>query len=170
MSQDDNKRARDADHLVNGMNDLANEDPDLKLAGLSLWVLTRPVSNPGDDWDGNWLDIRARVEAPGAWVEACGPFLRTDDLASFADQLERVQRDLTGDAELACLEPKLNIKIRCGAMRHIDAVISITPDHLAQSHRFTFEMDQSYLAPVLRDCRLILKRFSATGKNLDASP
>lgn len=145
------------------MNDTIADEPDLKLAGLSLWVLARQFPDADDYSDGNWLDILARVEAPGAFVEARGPFLRTYELAAFAEQLERVQHDLTGEAELACLEPNLNVKIRGGSMGHIEVVISITPDHLAQSHKFTFEIDQSYLAPLLRECKRILKRLAVVG-------
>src|SRR5262249_19116286 len=45
-------------------------EPDLKLDGFSLWVLGRQFPGANDHWDGNWLNVRARVEAPGALVEA----------------------------------------------------------------------------------------------------
>ncbi len=139
------------------------EEPDLKLAGLSLWVLARQYPDSADYWDGNWLDVVARVEASGAFVETRGSFLRNDELAAFVVQLERVQRDLTGDAELACMEPNLHVKVRCVSMGRIEMVISITPDHRAQSHAFTFEIDQSYLTSTLRECRRILARLPVVG-------
>ncbi len=139
------------------------EEPDLKLAGFSLWVRSRQYPHCDDYWDGNWLDVVARVEAPGSFVEAAGPFLRNDELVAFAAQLEVVQRDLTGEAELACMEPNLNMKVRCGSLGHMEAVISITPDNLTQSHELTLDIDQTYLAPVLRSCRRILQRFPIIG-------
>lgn len=145
------------------MDDVHAEEPDLKLAGLSLWVRSRQFPDCEDYWDGNWLNIFARVEASGSFVEVSGPFLRNDELAAFAAQLESVQRDLTGEAKLACMEPNLNAKVRCGSLGHIEVVIAITPDHLAQSHEFTFGIDQSYLAPVLRGCRRILERVPVIG-------
>ena len=48
------------------------EEPDLTLAGLSIWARSREFSESDDHWDGNWIDIRARVEAPGAFVETSG--------------------------------------------------------------------------------------------------
>ena len=145
------------------MNDVAVEEPDLKLAGLSLWARSREFPLSADYWDGNWLNVFVRVEAQGALVEASGPFLRNDELAMFAEKLELVQRDLTGEAELACMEPNLNVKVRCGSLGRVEAKVSITPDHLAQSHEFTFEIDQSYLAEVLRGCRRILAQMPVIG-------
>ena len=47
-------------------------DPNLKLEGLSIWALARQFPNSEDYWDGNWITIHARVEAPGARVDAQG--------------------------------------------------------------------------------------------------
>jgi hypothetical protein len=44
------------------------DQPDLQLAGLSLWVLQFPGAE-NDYWHENWLNVRVRVEAPGAIVE-----------------------------------------------------------------------------------------------------
>lgn len=144
------------------MKQLINE-PDLKFAGLSLWVRSREFPDIVEYWDGNWLDIMCRVESHGAFVEFAGPFLRTDELAAFSKQLAGIQKDLIGEAELECMEPNLNIKVQCKALGHLDVVISITPDNLTQSHVFTFEVDQSYLTSVLSDCKRILKAFPIVG-------
>src|SRR5262245_58281939 len=56
--------------LPEGRMDLV--EPDLKLGGFSLWVFGRQFPDANDYWDGNWLNVRARVEAPGALVEAPG--------------------------------------------------------------------------------------------------
>jgi hypothetical protein len=57
---------------------------DLKLGGFSLWVLGRQFPNAEDYWDGNWLSLRALVEAPGAMVRAEGPLVLAQELARFA--------------------------------------------------------------------------------------
>ncbi len=46
--------------------------PDLKLGGFSLWVLGRQFPDATDYWDGSWFNVRARIEAPGAVVQAQG--------------------------------------------------------------------------------------------------
>jgi hypothetical protein len=134
-------------------------EPDLKLAGFSLWVLGHQFPAATDYWDGNWLNVRARVEAPGSTVEARGAFLSAPELASFAEQLESLNAALVGEARLRCLEPNLKIAIRCGSLGHVAVEIVLTPNHMTQSHEFKFDLDQSYLGPLLDGCRSVLLRW-----------
>ena len=134
-------------------------DPDLKLAGLSLWALSRQFPTSDDYWDSNWLSVRASVEAPGAFIEVSGPWLRTDAIARFKEQLAALDRELGGTAELSCVEPALNVKVVCGKLGHIEVTIEITPDHMTQLHRFMFAIDQTNLTGAMAGCRRILERF-----------
>lgn len=143
-------------------------EPDICLAGLSLWVGSREFEALDDYWDGNWLVVRGRVEAPGAVVEAKGSWLRSDEIERFADKLMTLHRDLKGSAELQCLEPTLNAKVVCGARGQIEVIVEFTPDHLTQSHRFEFAIDQSYLVATLQGCQRVLERFPVRGVPTDA--
>jgi hypothetical protein len=138
-------------------------EPDLKLAGLSLWALRRQFFGANDYWDGNWLNIRAYVEAQGACVEIDGPWLRTDEVSMFAEQLAALYRDVKGTAELACMEPALRAKIVCGTLGHLTVTIDITPDHMTQSHRFVFSIDQTYIPHALSACKRLLERYPVIG-------
>jgi hypothetical protein len=139
------------------------EEPDLKLAGLSLWVFGRQFPDANDYWDGNWINIRARVEASGAFVEALGALVHISELESFVKELEVLDATLAGEASLQCMEPNLGVTIRSESLGHMTATISITPDHMRQSHSFIFELDQSYLKSVLTGCKSILSRFPPRG-------
>lgn len=141
------------------------EEPDLKLAGLSLWATAREFEGSDDFWDGNWLSVRARVEASGAYVETIGPWVRNDELARFSDQLAIVVRDLKGTAELDCIEPMLSAKVEIGARGEVTVTVEITPNHLTQRHWFEFAIDQSYLTETLSGCRRLLKRFPVRGES-----
>lgn len=134
-------------------------EPDIKLAGLSLWARSREFPGSDDYWDGNWIDVVAFVDAPGAHVEIRGPYLRSDELAAFREQLAALYSDLKGTADLDCIEPALKVRVACGSLGHIEVVVDITPDHLRQSHHFVFEIDQSYLATTLAGCARVLARF-----------
>ncbi|MGT2438730.1 WapI family immunity protein [Bradyrhizobium betae] len=134
-------------------------EPDLKLGGFSLWVFGRQFPNATDYWDGNWLNVRARIEAPGAVVQAQGSFVFAPDLASFTQQLETLYAALAGEARLRSLEPNLEITIQCGTGGHVAAKFMITPDHMTQSHEFEFYLDQTYLGPLLDGCRNVLLRW-----------
>jgi len=134
-------------------------EPDLKLAGLSLWALAREFPDSDDHWDRNGIDVAAIVEAPGAHVEIRGPYLRSDELAAFREQIAALHVELKGSAKLNCIEPALNITITCDPLGHVEVVVDITPNHLSQSHQFVFAIDQSYLATALSGCQRVLSRF-----------
>ncbi|WP_032900811.1 WapI family immunity protein [Mesorhizobium ciceri] len=134
-------------------------EPDIKLTGLSLWAMAREFPDSDDYWDGNWIHILARVDASGAQVEVQGPYIRSDELKKFYDQLATLYRDLRGSAELQCMEPALRAKVTCSSRGQIEVIVDITPDHLSQSHHFVFGIDQSHLGATLAGCRRVLELF-----------
>ena len=138
---------------------------DLKLAGLSLWVLGHQFPALDDFWDGNWLNVLVRVDAPGAFVEARGPIVHASELELFARELEVLNRELNGEAGLHCMEPNLRVTIRGESLGHATATIAISPDHMTQSHEFIFRIDQSYLKPAVSALNDILSRFPLRGTN-----
>jgi hypothetical protein len=140
-----------------------NSEPDIKLAGLSLWVVSRQFPECDDYWDGNWLNVLVRVEANRATVSASGPIIRIDELAAFHNELSILHRDLTGVAELHCIEPGLGLKVSCSHTGQVEVVIDVTPDHLTQSHQFQFSVDQSYLISILEDSANILSAYPQRG-------
>jgi len=148
---------------------MLDPSPDLKLAGLALWIVGREFEQGVDYWDANWLYVRARVEMPGACVEAEGTWLRADELESFADQLEVALRDLRGSAELLCMEPHLGVTVKIGTRGDATATVDLTPDLINQSHQFVFDIDQSYLAETLAGCQRIISRFPVRGVRPSAS-
>jgi hypothetical protein len=138
---------------------MKSTEPNLKLAGLSLWVLGRQFPEAQDFWDGNWLNVQARVQAAGASVEARGAFVRTTEIAKFVEELEVLNANLVGEAALRCLEPTLRIVIRGDARGHATAQVMITPDHMTQSHEFRFDFDQTYFGLLLDGCRNVLSNW-----------
>jgi hypothetical protein len=46
---------------------------------------------------------------------------------------------------------------------HLEGEVEITPDHLSQFHRFTLDLDQSYLRALIASCDAILERFPIVG-------
>jgi hypothetical protein len=139
------------------------EEPDIRLAGFSLWVFGYQFPDQNDFWDGNWLNVRARVAVPNATVEAQGSIVRTSDLKSFVDEVETLRGALLGEAHLRSLEPNLDMVIHGDSLGHMTVTIRITPYHMAQSHKFLFGIDQTYLGPLLANCKVILSRFPVRG-------
>jgi hypothetical protein len=139
------------------------DEPDIKFGPFSLWVFNRQFPNCDDYWDGNWLAARAEVNASCAWVRAEGPIIHLAEIARFLQELERLQREVKGTAQLKCIEPNLNIAIEADSLGHLEVEVSITPDHLHQKHRFNFSLDQTYVPPVVTACRQLLSRYPIKG-------
>jgi len=139
------------------------EEPDLQLAGLSLWVLGRQFPDQNEYWDGNWLNVRVRVEAPGAVVEAHGPIIHAPELESFVNELDLLEATLAGGASLKCTEPNLDVALQAESLGHVAVTINITPEHMTQLHEFSFSIDQTYLKPVIAKCRKILSDYPIKG-------
>lgn len=139
------------------------DEPDLCLGGLSLWIHRRQYPDAADYWDGNWLYSRAVMEGPGARVEIRGPFLHGSEIASFARELAQLDETLQGEARLGRIEPQLEVIMRIDGLGHVAVTVDITPDPLSQAHRFEFELDQTYVAPLRTSCRTILERFPIKG-------
>lgn len=138
-------------------------EPDLRLGGLSIWVDGRQFPDASDYWDGNWLVVRARMEAPGATVQCEGPMLMASDLERFRNELVSVSTTLAGEATLASLEPELTVKLKVQRLGQVAGEVTITPEHLNQSHWFTLDLDQSYLPAVIASCDALLERFPVLG-------
>ena len=139
------------------------DEPALRLGGLSIWVDGKQFPAVADYHDGNWLNVRARMEAPGATVRCAGSILMATDVDQFRRELESLSATLSGEATLSSFEPELKVTVKGQQLGRMEAEVEITPDHLSQFHRFTLELDQSYLPALIAGCEAILERFPVVG-------
>ncbi len=63
-------------------------------------------------------------------------------------------------------EPFVSVMFTAGLLGHIAIEVPVTPDHLNQRHWFRFEIDQSYLPPLVRQCRAVLAAYPIRGVRL----
>lgn len=105
-------------------------EPDLKVAGLQLWVLGRQFPESDDCYDGNWLCVTAHCGAPGARVWAEGAIVMVTDIADFGDECAAMLRSEVQSATLAPFEPDLKVRSRAPTAWATSA--RITPDHLCK--------------------------------------
>jgi hypothetical protein len=132
---------------------------DLCCGLLSIWIVGRQFPDATDYWDGNWLNVVAHCSDGGASVTVNGTILHLGEIAAWLKDLTKMSDLLGGTAELPAIEPNLKLKLICDHLGHIQAECWITPDHLKQQHRFTFEIDQSYLPGLIGECNTILQRY-----------
>ena len=139
-------------------------DPDLKVAGFQLWVHGRQFPDSTDYDDGNWLRVTAYCGASGASVWAQGAILMVTDIAGFGTQCAAMLGRDGKSAALDPFEPELKVTLEtAGPLGHVRARVEITPDHLAQAHRFEFEVGQSYLPGIIQQCSAIVREYSIRG-------
>ena len=81
------------------------------------------------------------------------------DIAGFGDQCAAMHSGDGQSAALDPLEPELKVSLEIAdSLGHVRVQVEITPDHLAQAHRFEFEVDQSYLPGIIQENSAMLKK------------
>jgi hypothetical protein len=139
-------------------------EPDLRVAGLRLWVHGRQFPEAEDAYDGNWLRVTAHCGASGASVWAQGAILMVTDVAGFGDGCTAMLGGKSKTAALTPLEPDLKVTLEStDSLGHVRAHVEITPDHVWQSHRFEFEVDQSYLPGIITQCSDFVSEYPSRG-------
>ena len=138
--------------------------PDLKVAGFQLWVHGRQFPQAEDYYDGNWLRITAHCGGSGGSIWVQGAVLMVTDVAGFGDQCAAMLRGDSDSAVLDPLEPELKVSLWVAdRLGHLRTHVEITPDHLAQSHRLEFDLDQSYLPEIIKQCAAIVQEYPVRG-------
>jgi hypothetical protein len=133
--------------------------PDISLAGLQIWVHSRLFPEVNDYEDGNWVNVTAHCGSKGAEVWVSGPIIDLPEIKVWLEECEKMNKTLSGEANLDCIEPELSVRLRAEPLGHIRMEVEITPDNLTQEHRFQFEIDQSYLAELINECRRLLAKY-----------
>jgi hypothetical protein len=134
--------------------------PDIKIAGLQIWVHGYQFEEADNNDDRSWLRVSAHCGADGASVWVTGSYLQVYDIERFAADVEKLYKKETKEIEMSPLEPELSIALKAiDALGHLELTVEITPDHLSQEHKFQFEIDQSYLPAFMNQCRELLRLF-----------
>ena len=131
---------------------------------VAIEVLGREDHDTDDFWDSNWLTSRVEVSA--------GPFkglvqlnLRADEFAVFLQDVQELNSTLEGDVELRTLEGGLTLRLwihERGDM-WVDGDIFDGWDD-GNRLRFHFNLDQSYLPPVISQLQSLLAIYPVIGE------
>jgi hypothetical protein len=130
--------------------------PDLRVAGFQVWVHGREAADAAGSEGANWLRGTAHCGALGASVWAAGAILETIDVALWAQQCDALADGRTDHADLAPVEPDLQVQIRrIERLGRWVMRVQITPDHVQQKHLFDFEVDEADLRGIARQCAAV---------------
>ena len=137
---------------------------DLCIETFELWILGRQFPSSEDYWDGNWLDVLARCSGESSMVETGGSILHLSELQKFLNESKQMYNTLSGKAHLDCMEPNINLKIGMKNRGQCELFVSITPDHLYEKHSFIFDLDQTYLPPLISSLEFIINSYPLRGE------
>jgi hypothetical protein len=136
----------------------------IELSGLKLCARGRQSINSPKYEDDDWLSMTAQCRASGAEVRAARLIIHLQVIERWCDQISQMREKLSGSAILGDLEQQLVVELVSLDLGHVQLKVEITPDHLTQRHSFKFEIDQSYLGPVLAQCNALLAEYPIRGK------
>jgi hypothetical protein len=141
-------------------------EPALKVAGFQLWIHGRQFPELDDYYDGNWLRVTAHCGASGASIWAQGAIVMVTDIVGFGGQCGTMLRGDSVSAMLDPCEPELRLLLEVvDRLGHIRVQVELTPDYMAQSHKMEFDIDQSYLPGIIKQCRAIEREYPIRGNN-----
>jgi hypothetical protein len=117
---------------------------------LVLRVLGRSHPGATDYWDGNWVRVHARVTV-GMFAGEVSCDLRTEELMDFRAQLARLYESVEGDAAFATMEGWLTLDLHGDHSGHVrvDGELFDRAGRMGNALRFSVQIDQSYLPPIL---------------------
>jgi hypothetical protein len=142
-----------------------SSSPNLKIVGFQIWIHGREFPDATDYDDVNWLNITAHCGSAGASVWVKGPIIQIQDIHQLRSECEELLNGTEMTAALTPLEPELMLTIKTtDSLGHLEMSVHITPDHLNQEHIFRFEIDQSYLPGIIRQCKEIEKTYEIRGR------
>jgi len=148
--------------------------PDIKIAGLEVWVKGRQFPQCTDYWDGNWLQAiaccstDAQVETQ---AEVRGAFLHLTELKEWLLALNAfdTSSDVSSqtEASLVCMEPELSVSIKPDGFQCVDLRVEMTPDLSAPAYSFDFKCERNELSLLAKQCEKILTEYPIKGLVVD---
>jgi hypothetical protein len=119
----------------------------------------RPALESGAD--ANWLTGEAELTASESFSGTQAVALRTDELAVFRDELERLVAQLDGEATLSHMEGQVGCTIRLSA--GAGEFSGFVRQNVGAELRVKGRTDQSYLQGALRDFDALTRAFPVKG-------
>ena len=130
---------------------------------LSIHVTRREFPEASDYWDGNWVYATIQIRA-GAFRGEYEALLRTNELASFRDQLATLHAALNGSATFETMEHWLRVDIQGDGRDHFLAECEARDQPgVGNTLRFELTFDQTELPPVLATLDEVVRAFPVKG-------
>ena len=134
---------------------------------VAVEVSERQHPHTTDFWDANWVVSTVEVAA-GPWRGRYPASLRSEEFATFRDQLTRLYNDTgAGPAKFDSMEPWLRLTVeRTDRLGHLTVAGEARVEPFFDQHntlQFVIELDQSFVPEALRGLAEILEEFPVIG-------
>jgi hypothetical protein len=140
---------------------------DIVLGPLAIKIHERSNADADDYWDGNWLVVTASVDFGNSHVSVSGPIIHLPELRRWSQEVGRLYRTLSGEAELKCMEPNLKVTMSMAKTGALSCKIEITPDPNVEQHVFVVALDQSFLPPMMNSLENAIEAYPIKGRPSD---
>ena len=132
---------------------------------LAIVVRGRAYRRSRDYWDGNWLHATVTVQAGKFSGEVPG-LVRAEELATFHDRLDAVDKTLEGDARFETMERWLSFQVEMGKTGGVtvSGTIRDAVGDPGNQLSFRFEHDQTFLASTVQQLKEAVKAYPVYGK------
>lgn len=141
-------------------------EPDIALAGMSIWIDGYQYPTSTEYWDANWLIVRVLCVGQNATVRLNEACIHAPELAAWLESCVSLNDGRTGEAAMPTMEPYLQVTInRSGEFNGLVAIVKLTPNNISQFHEFRFPIDPSYLPRLIVSLKQTLNRFPVRALN-----
>ena len=132
---------------------------------LLLTIHRREFAGSTDYWDGNWLICSVEIAASSFSGSHSNRCLRNDDLSRFLAGLVALNDRLKGEAVLDTMEEWFRLGLIGDGRGHVQATGFLRDDFVEPNElRFRLSFDQTYLAPLIAQCRDVLEAYPIVGQ------
>jgi len=142
---------------------------DINIKGLDgelLKITVIDYSHPDavDFWDGNWLSCRLELNIKGFNADFLFD-LRVDEIESFLMELDQLNLNLKGKANLENMEEVIKLKLnvcKTGKLKWEGRLLY--PAGIGSTLVFEYDSDQTFLPAIIKELKNVLKRYPMKGK------
>lgn len=132
---------------------MSSNSTEIKIGQCNLIFSSNPVIE--DDL----IRFESRCEVSSAWAVA-EPVCQIGDIENWYVELDRLYNNLEGKVSFNALEQDFRIVMTGNKLGQIEMIVDISSDPITQSHQFRFELDQSYLPPLINQLKAVSRRCS----------
>ena len=141
--------------------------PALQAGGLRLWVLGRQFPGAHDVNEGNQLRATIQCDAEGASVRAENAIVMANDLAGWAMECRVLMLPPSAPARLLLRDPVFELALEAvGSPGRLRMRVATPPGDSTPAQAFAFDLDESDLSQMVRQCDAILHVYPVRGASL----